>query len=82
MEEVRYKEHMPHCMIYLHKALGEATVFMATADQWLLADGEPGVTDDRHRNFLGTRYAHYHRDCFPNYAFNKIHQRVYFLHIV
>jgi hypothetical protein len=41
--------------IYLRKALDEATVFMATADQWLLADGEPGVKDDRHKNILCTR---------------------------
>jgi len=39
MEEVRYKELLPHCWIHSH----EATVFMVTADQWLLAEGEPGV---------------------------------------
>lgn len=50
--------------IHLHKALDEATVFMVTADQWLLAEGEPGVKEGRHKNILGTGYAHDRGDSF------------------
>lgn len=66
MEEVRYKELLPHCCIHLHKALDGATVFMATADQWLLAEGEPGVKEGRHKNILGTGYAHDRGNSFPS----------------